>query len=170
MNRQHSSYLGKMRIHRIRSYYGNASTGVSLVEVLLMLSLLAITLMPASVVVSQAALNSRAAYIQSSRALLLSDFRDEMDSDRLTYQSLFNDAAMNTGLSDSGQVIPFMRKVDVSNSDTFKRTVYFYQYASASDLVISPQSKVTLVQTVPEFRLSCGRTAGQSGEDESYCP
>jgi hypothetical protein len=67
---------------------------------------------------------------------------------------------MNTALSESGQTIPYLRKVDTTNSNTFSRTVDFYQYTNATDALTSPRSTMTITQTSGEYRLRCGSSTG----------
>lgn len=126
----------------------------------MLITLVSFMILSLTMVLNTTSQSARSTYIQSSRTLLLSYLLGEMDADRPTYTSLFNDSSMNTVLSESGQVIPYMRKVDTANSNTFSRTVDFYQYTNSTDAVTSPRSMMYITQAAGEFRLRCGSSTG----------
>lgn len=130
--------------------------GVSLVEVLLILSLISVTVLPFMLLISQNSQLSRGVYIQSTRSLFQSNAGDMMDPLRPDFYTQFNDSVMNTGLSESGQTIPYMTQMDTTNSDTFKKTAYLYTYNNSSDAVSSPRTIHKLFQSTDTFRLRCG--------------
>lgn len=131
-------------------------TGISLVEVLLILSLMAATILPFTLLISQNAQISRGTYIQSTRSLFQANSDSQMDPLRSDYYTQFNDTTMTTSLSESGQTIPYMVKVDTTNSDIFKKTAHLYTYNNTTDAVSSPRTIHTIFQTANTFRLRCG--------------
>jgi Tfp pilus assembly protein PilV len=137
----------------------NAQSGFSLVEVLMIITFMSTIIIPFTLLLSQTSRTSRGTYIQSSRSILMNHLMDEMDPDRTTFYSLYNNGSMNTATSESGQVIPYMRKVDNSKSNALKRTTYLYLYNNASDAATSPRYKTTLVQTADEYLVAVGSTA-----------
>lgn len=137
------------------------SKGFSLVEVLLIISMLSLIMVPYTLVMSQTAQGSRGTYLQSTRSILLNSLLDEMNPERTTYYSRFNDSSMNTAISESGQTIPFMRKVDITNSGAttaLKRTVNFYLYNNSTDANTAYRYKTRVVQTAKSLRLRTGTT------------
>src|SRR5689334_18001601 len=118
--------------------------GISLVEVLLILSLMAATILPFTLLISQNAQISRGTYIQSTRSLFQANADSHIDPLRSDYYTQFNDTTMTTSLSESGQTIPYMVKMDTTNSDIFKKTAYLYTYNNATDAVSSPRTIHTM--------------------------
>jgi Tfp pilus assembly protein PilV len=143
----------------IKTEYENTrrQPGISLVEVLLTLTLMAATILPLIVLISQNAQISRSTYIQSTRSLFQANASSQMDPLRSDYYTQFNDTTMTTSLSESGQTIPYMAKVDTTNSDTFKKKSYLYTYSSIDDAVNAPRTIHNIFQTASTFRLRCGR-------------
>lgn len=133
--------------------------GFSLIEVILVIVLLSSTILPLTLLNSQKSLSSRTNYVESSRSFQQAYYTDEMMPDRPSYVTLFTDSGMNTVLNESGQVIPYLRKVDSTNSNAFSRTIDFYQYRDSTDALTSPKSKVSLTQNSQEVRIRCGNTA-----------
>jgi Tfp pilus assembly protein PilV len=157
-----------MRSGSMIDYQDYRKNGVSLIEVILAFALFSVLSLSMLQLISQVARNSKGTYIQSTRSLLLNRQMDEMSTNRGNFTSLFNDASMNTSLSDSGQVIPYMRKIDATNSNTFKRVSYFYLYNQTTDPVTSAWYKAPLTQTTDEFRIRIGNTSNlidSSGKD-----
>jgi len=133
--------------------------GFSLVEVMLILVLLSATVLPVTLVLSQTSLLTRSVYIQSTRSLFLANAVAQMDPLRSDYYALFNDSSMDTTLSESGQTIPVMTKMDTANSDTFTKTIYLYTYNAASDSTNSPRTIHTIFRSTGAFRLRCGSSS-----------
>lgn len=134
----------------------NASAGFSLIEVLLIMTLLSATILPFTLLISQNSQISRGIYIQSTRSLLQSNAADQMDPLRPDYYTQFHDTTMTTSLSESGQTIPYMVTVDTGNSDTFQKSANLYTYNNATDAVSSPRTIHTIFQSSDTFRLRCG--------------
>lgn len=135
------------------------TAGFSLVEVLLIISMLSLIMVPYTLVMSQTTQGSRGLYLQSTRSILLNSLLDEMDPERTTYYFRFNDSSMDTTVSESGQTIPIMRKVDVTNSgatDSLKRTVNFYLYNNSTDANTAYRYKTRVVQSVRNLRQRTG--------------
>lgn len=138
----------------------HARKGISLIEILLSMLLLGVVVLPLTLLLSQISQNSKGTYIQSTRSLVLSSLMDEMSPVRPTYYTLFNDAALNTSISESGQTLSYMRKVDTSNSNALARTTYFYLYSQTTDAATSAYYKSTLMHTTDTLRIRCGNSAG----------
>lgn len=90
--------------------------GFSLLEVLLIIGMLSVTILPFTLLMSQTAGNARGAYLQSSRSILLNSMMDEATIDRNFYYPQYSHA-MNSSVSESGQVLPFRRAVDTTASE-----------------------------------------------------
>jgi Tfp pilus assembly protein PilV len=133
-------------------------TGISLLEILLMMGLLAMIILPFTLLMSQNAQLSRSLYIQSTRSLFQSSASDQMDPLRSDYYTQFNNTTMATSLSESGQVIPFIIQVDTINSDIFKKTAYLYTYNNITDSVNAPRTIHKMFQVSDTFRLRCGNS------------
>lgn len=131
-------------------------TGVSLVEILLIMSLLTAAILPLTLLINQSAQLSRGTYIQSTRSLFLANAADQMDPLRSDFYTQFHDTTMTTSLSESGQTIPYMAYVDTANSDAFKKTAYVYTYNNSTDAVSSPRTTHKVFQVSGTFRLRCG--------------
>lgn len=131
-------------------------SGVSLVEVLMMLALMAATILPVTLLISQNAQVVRKVYIESTRGLFQASKEDQMDPLRPDYYTQFHDTTMTTSLTDSGQVIPYMVNVDTTNSDTFQKTSYLYTYNQTTDASSAPRTIYKTFQTADIFRIRCG--------------
>ena len=125
-------------------------------EILLIITMLSVTILPFALVVGQLSDNARGGHIQSSRSLLMNSLLAEMDAGRNNFTAIFNDAGKNTSYSESGQTLPFMRKVDVATagaSNSMRRTVNFYLYNNASDADTAPYYRNRVVLTTDRVRL-----------------
>lgn len=131
-------------------------------EVLMIISLLSLTILPFTLVVGQLGSSVRGGYLQSSRSLLLSSLLTEMNPERNNFVSTFTDASKNSSYTESGQTLPFIRKVDITTAGattSMKRTVNLYLYKNASDADNSPYYKTRVVQTTDHIRLRAGINA-----------
>lgn len=131
----------------LRQARQKAQGGFSLMEVLLIIALLSAMILPFALLMSQTGDNARGAYLQSSRSILLNSIMDQATIERNTFVASYT-TAMNSETTESGQVIPFRRMVDTQNagaSDTFKKTIYYYLYNSASDAANAPRFKTKQV-------------------------
>jgi Tfp pilus assembly protein PilV len=137
--------------------------GFSLVEVLMIMTFLSVTMVGFMMMMSQASQSSKGTYVQSSRSMLLNELLTEMSPDRPTFATLFTDGSMNTATSESGQTLPYMRKVDIMNAGAttaMKRTTHFYLYNNATDATSAPRYKTTIVQSANAIRMRIGSTSG----------
>jgi Tfp pilus assembly protein PilV len=141
---------------KIKSKNNKCQPGISLIEVLLVLALMSATILPFTLLIGQNSQNSRGVYIQSTRSLLQASAADQMDALRSDYYTQFNDTTMTTSLSDLGQTIPYMVKVDTANSDIFNKTAYLYVYTNTTDATSSPRTLHMLFESSDTFRLRCG--------------
>jgi Tfp pilus assembly protein PilV len=141
---------------KIKFNKAKCQSGISLIEVLLVLALLSATILPFTLMINQNSQNSRGVYIQSTRSLFQASAADQMDASRSDYYTQFNDTTMTTSLSDLGQTIPYMVKVDTANSDIFNKTAYLYTYTNTTDATTSPRTLHMLFEGSDTFRLSCG--------------
>ncbi len=137
----------------------NAQAGFSLVEVLLIISMLSAIIIPFTLIMTQTAQTSRGGYLQSTRSILLNSLKDEINPDEPNFVSRFTDSSMNTSVSESGQTIPYRRVVDTTNSGattSMKRTTDFYLYNNSTDATSSPRYKTTLIQYAKVLRYRFG--------------
>src|SRR5687767_11095510 len=116
--------------------------GFSLVEALLAMAFLSLIIIPFILLFNQTTQISKGVYAQSTRSLILSSSPDQMDATRIDYYDAVNDTTINTSISDSGQVLPFMTVEDTTNSNNFNKTAYFYAYPNNSTVVTSPLNKL----------------------------
>jgi Tfp pilus assembly protein PilV len=133
-----------------------ARGGFSLLEVLLIITMLSVTILPFTILMTQTGTNARGVYIQSSRSILLNSLMDEATVDRNYFAPLYTNGTMNTSTSESGQVLPWRRVVDTTNagaSDTFKKTIDFYLYNNSTDAANAPRYKTKLVKTRDTMRV-----------------
>ena len=148
----------------------NARSGLSLIEVMLMLTLLAATVLPCSLLLSQTGQNTRAAYLQSTRRILLSSLADEATDERPQFTTVYNMGSMQTNISESGQVLPWRAVVDTTNagaSDTFQKTIYFYLYNNSTDAANAPRYTTKLVTTTDTQRYHFADTFNYGHVDSS---
>lgn len=141
------------RVHR--------QSGFSLIEVLMIITMLSAIVIPYTLIMTQTSQISRGAYIQSTRSILLGSLKDEINPDEPNFVSRFTDSSMNTGVSESGQSIPYRRVVDSTNSGastSMKRTTHFYLYNNATDASNAPRYKTTVIQYAKVLRYRFGNT------------
>jgi Tfp pilus assembly protein PilV len=136
-----------------------APSGFSLIEVMFILVFLSLIIVPFTIVTNQSARFSKSVYVQSSRNLSISSASDLMDPDRQDYYSTFNDSAISAWSTDSGQDIPFMTKVDTTNTNAFTKTAYLYAYNNVTDSTSSPTYAMTLFNSSDIVRMRCGSTS-----------
>jgi Tfp pilus assembly protein PilV len=137
-----------------RVYHAEQS-GFSLIEVLLIITMLSAMILPFTLLMSQTADNARGAYLQSSRSIVLNSIMDQVTADRNTFVSAYN-TSMNSEVTESGQIIPFRRMPDSQNAgamDIFKKTVYYYLYNKTSDAANAPRYKTKQVLNRNVFRV-----------------
>lgn len=142
--------------------FRKAQAGFSLVEVLLCMTMVALLMLPFTLVMTSTSQSARAAYLQSSRTILLNTLKNEASPNNPAYVSTFTDGAMNTTFSDSGQVIPYKRLVDATTSgatNAMKRTTLFYIYNNASDATNAARYKSSMVDYPKVFRMRMGSSS-----------
>jgi Tfp pilus assembly protein PilV len=134
----------------------NAGKGFSLLEVLLMITMLSSIILPVAIMLTQTGQNARGVYLQSTRSILLNSLMDEQTGDRNNFAALYNLATMNTTTTESGQVIPWRSVVDTTNagaSDTFQKTVYYYLYNTVADAANAPRISTKVIHTRNTMRV-----------------
>jgi Tfp pilus assembly protein PilV len=145
----------------LRTAKVSSCTGFSLIEVLLIIAMLSLMMIPFTLIMTQTAQMSRGGYLQSSRSLLLNSLKDELSPDDPNFVNRFTDSSMNTSVSESGQFLPYMRVVDITNSGatvSMKRTTHFYLYNNSTDATGSPRYKSTTIQNATALRFRFGNT------------
>jgi Tfp pilus assembly protein PilV len=158
-------FMKKESIFIKKSYLSprRAASGLSLIEVLLILVLISATIVGFMMVVSQNRQSAKGMYLESSRSLLFNSLLSEMSVDRPTFGALFTDSSMNTGTSESGQTLPYRRVVDLTNSgvtNSMKRTTHFYLYNNSTDSASAPRYRTAITQSTPILRMRFGNTDG----------
>lgn len=131
-----------------------AAKGLSLLEVLLMITMLSATILPCALMLTRTGQNARDVYLQSTRSILLNSLQDEMSVDRNNYA--YTSVGMNTDTTESGQVIPWRSVVDLTNagaSDSFQKTVFYYLYNTATDAANAPRYSTKVIQTRNTLRV-----------------
>jgi Tfp pilus assembly protein PilV len=132
--------------------------GISLVEVLLLLTLMSVTILPVTLLISQNAGVVRSVYIESTRSLFQANVADQKDPLRSDFHTQFHDTTMSTTLVESGQTIPYMVRMDTTNSDALRKTAFLYTYNNTTDAMSAPRSAHQIYQASDVFRLRCGRS------------
>lgn len=136
-------------------------SGFSLIEVLMCITLVALLMLPFTMVMGSTAQSARLAYIQSTRAILLNSLKSETIPGSPNYVTNFTISSMNTSISDSGQIIPFMRVVDATTSgatNALKRTTLFYLYNNSTDATSSARYRTTVVDYPKVYRMRFGNS------------
>jgi hypothetical protein len=131
------------------------------------MTLLAATILPVTLVINQSRSGQRAHYIQSSRSILLNSLLNSVDPDDPQIAANFVNASMAT-ISESGTTIPYIRQVDLTNSNAMVRRVYDYVYRTTSDSVSSPQFRVNQTFELDEYRIDCGLTSGGYRDNSGF--
>lgn len=140
-----------------------AASGLSLIEILLILVLVSATIVGFMMVVSQNRQSAKGMYVESSRSLILNSLLSETDVGRPTFFALFSDPSINSSASESGQTVPYARVVDIYNagaSNAMKRTMYFYLWNKSTDAATAHRYRTSIVQSIPVLRMRLGNTAG----------
>lgn len=132
--------------------------GFSLVEVLLVMAFLSVMILPFTLLLSQSSGLSKGTYVQSTKNTFFSSAADQMDGTRQDYYTAFHDTTMDTTLAESGQVLPIMNVMDVTNSDAFTKVAALYYYTNTTDPTTSPKSSMAEYKTTDVVRMRCGVT------------
>jgi len=82
-----------------------------------------------------------------------------MDGTRQDYYTAFHDTTMETTLVESGQTLPIMNVMDVTNSDAFTKVAALYYYTNTTDSTNSPKSSMAEYKTTDVVRMRCGSTS-----------
>ena len=130
--------------------------GFSLVEVLLVMAFLSVMILPFTLLLSQTSSLSKGTYVQSTKNTFFSSAADQMDGTRQDYYTAFHDTTMDATLVESGQTLPIMNVMDVTNSDTFTKVAALYYYTNTTDPTTSPKSSMAEYKTTDVIRLNCG--------------
>lgn len=117
--------------------------------------LFTVTLAPLLISYSQTTQLTKNTYVHATRADLVQSLAAQMDLNRADY-ALFNDSTMQTSVSESGEVIPYYRAIDFTNSTVFDKILHLYIYRDAGDALSNPLSRSTVRQSVDAFRINCG--------------
>jgi hypothetical protein len=144
--------------------FSNQKAGFSLIEVMMIMVLLSLTIVPFTLMASQTAKISRGVYLQSSRKIALASSPDQMDPDRQDYYTAFDNTSLTVStttqtVTDSGQTIPFLTRVDTANTDAFDKTAYVYAYTDTTDAANTPKYTLTMFNSSDIVRMRCGNTA-----------
>jgi len=152
-----------------------AASGFTLVEVLMCLTMLALIMLPFTLTMNSAGQSSKAAYLQSTRTILMNSLRAETTPLQPTYAANFTDGSMQTGVTDSGQTIAYRRVVDITNSPNsvpattaMKRTTHIYLYTNSTDANNAPRYKTSVVSYPKVFRMRFGDTTDVIDEEGRY--
>jgi len=133
--------------------------GFSLVEVLLVMAFLSVMILPFTLLLSQTSGLSKGTYVQSTKNTFFSSAADQMDGTRQDYYTAFHDTTMDATLVESGQTLPIMNVMDVTNSDAFTKVAALYYYTNTTDPTNSPKSSMAEYKTTDVIRMRCGNTA-----------
>lgn len=143
----------------VRGRAGGASSyGFSLLEVLAIIAMMSAIVLPFTVLMTQTAINTKGAYIQSSRSMILSSRMSELSPEQYGYSTSADDASMNTSFTESGQTIGTLRKVDNTNSNIFQRMTYLYLYNNTTDALTAFRIQTNISQSNDAFRMRFGST------------
>ena len=140
------------------------ASGVSLIEVMLIMLLMASTVMPYMVMVNQLRQTAKSGFVQSSRSLLVNSRLAETSPQIPTFQTTFNDGSNQT-VQESGDNIPTLRKADATNSNIFQRQSYLYLYNTAGSSVLA---KTLSFQNTDVYRLAVNKTQNTVDNADNY--
>jgi prepilin-type N-terminal cleavage/methylation domain-containing protein len=87
-----SGWLKPVRFHQ------TAQGGFSLIEVLMCLTMLALIMLPFTILMTQTGQVTRGAYFQSTRTILLNSLKSELSPSDPSFATTFTDGSMNTTL------------------------------------------------------------------------
>lgn len=148
-----------------------AQGGFSLIEVLMCLTMMALIMLPFTILMTQTGQVTRGAYLQSTRTILLNSLKSELSPGDPSFATTFTDGSMNTTVTDTGQTMPYMRVVDTTTAgatNSLKRTTLFYLYTNSSDATSAPRYKTDMVQYPKVFRIRFGLSTGVIDADNRY--
>lgn len=136
----------------------NASpSGFSLIEMLLVITLLSLTILPLTLMTSQNFQLARGTYIQSTRSLAMNRLSTEMLGNRPDFKTSFQQNSLNTtDIIESGEGIAYRRSVDTATSDILQKNSYLYFYNNSTDASGAARNRLKVYQLENSFRLRLG--------------
>lgn len=145
-----------MRFQRWRTLFDShsspckkAENGFFLLEVLMSITMLALIILPFTLMTTQSGQVARLSYIQSTRTILLNSLKNELAPGDPNFVANYTDGSMNTGVTDSGQVVPSQVVADTTTAGattSMKRSTHFYLYNNSTDATNAPRYSSTVVQ------------------------
>jgi hypothetical protein len=132
-------------------------TGISLIEVLLCIVLLASFTLPMALLLQRSGVNSRGVELNTARQVVFNRILNDIDPENPDFYNTYNKAAMQT-ITVNGLTIPYITKVDDANSNALKRRVHIYLYRNSTDALSAPYYSYTVNYNLDELRIDCGET------------
>jgi hypothetical protein len=132
--------------------------GATLVEALFLIGFMAVFTLPMFLILGQNADTQAASSFQFTRDVVLNSLMDQIDADNPNFTGDYNDSTIQT-LTVGSVTIPYLRKVDVSNSNTFLRRIHFYTYRSPTDAITAPATQQTRDYAIEELNIDVGNTS-----------
>jgi hypothetical protein len=144
--------------HRKRSGLYRPQPGATLLEALFLIGFMAVFTVPMFLILEQNAETQTASLFEFTRNVVLNSLIDQIDADNPNFTGDYNDSAIQT-LTVGSVTIPYLRKVDVSNSNTFLRRIHFYTYRTATDAITAPATQMTRDYALQEINIDVGNTS-----------
>ena len=155
--------------------------GISLIEAVLCMAMLAVFVLPITLVLQNSSANSRTVSIQEARQIAFARILHDIEPERLDFYTAYNQSTIQTITVTGGITIPYITKVDDGNSNAFKRRVHVFLCQETSGATCTPLSSeysYTQNYLLDEIRIDCGNTtagliddAGQMwAPDSAYDP
>ncbi len=141
----------------MRSHYG-----ITLVEVIIVMGMLSVICVSMAELLQTNSQGSRQSTLVASRNSLNSSLIEELDGENPTFSATFGTTttAPYTSITEAGQSIPYVRKMDTTNSTAMKRLTYIYLYSTTSDAVTAFNQSASYVNEVYDLRIDVGLTSG----------
>jgi len=146
---------------------GQAHRGASLIEILISFALLSILILPIMLILGNASKNNILSYITNSRSMLIGSVVDGLDADDPTFVQDEDMGSTSQTITDANTPIPYLLKVDTSNSvsDSLKHRVYLYVYKAVGDALSSPFYTSTQDIRTDRIYMDVGNTTSSKVDD-----
>jgi prepilin-type N-terminal cleavage/methylation domain-containing protein len=140
----------------------NAKPGFSLIEVLMVISMLSIIIIPFTMLMTQTTQNSQGAYTQANRSTLANTMASQIEPGRQPLYTLLHNASQrsiykepNSTFTGTRATIPFISQQDSTNSNALTKKLHLYEYKEgAADS--SPRHSTLLYDSSDEIRIDLG--------------
>jgi hypothetical protein len=131
--------------------------GISLIEILLCLALLGFTIVPVTVLIQSVGNTNKVFFSQKVKTTVLNSILRNIDPENIDFYNSYNKTTMQT-VTVNGLTVPYITKVDDSNSNALKHRLYVYLYNSVNDSLTSPLFEYSNDYYLDELHIDCGES------------